>query len=284
MKKKRMGYLFVLPGFIGTLLFYLIPFGDVVRRSFTRAVGGFCGLENYKMVFCNEAFQLAAGNTARFVLVCLPLLLGLSLLIAVLLLKAGRWLGILKSAYLIPMAIPAASLVLCWKLVFDTHGILNGVLAQFGVKGCDWMNSGAAFYVLVGSYIWKNLGYMVVLWMAALATIPAGIYEAARVDGAGESTCFWHITLPYLAPAAFTITVISFLNSFKVFREAYLVSGAYPQEDIYLLQHVFNNWFLSLSVDKMAAGAVLLAAVVIVCVQLLFYMTGDRRSIGKEKE
>ena len=82
------------------------------------------------------------------------------------------------------------------------------------------------------------------------------------MDGAKKSVQFFKITLPLIRPMIFTIVVLSFLNSFKVFREAYLVAGNYPQEDIYLLQHLFNNWFLSLSVDKMAAASVLLAGVI----------------------
>lgn len=131
------------------------------------------------------------------------------------------------------------------------------------------MNSGAAFGVLVFSYIWKNLGYDVVLWIAGLHGIPESIYEAARVDGAGAWKCFFYITLPNIRPVAFTVVILSFLNSFKVFREAYLVAGNYPQEQIYLLQHVFNNWFSELSVDKMAAGSVLLCIVLVVFVLLL---------------
>lgn len=81
------------------------------------------------------------------------------------------------------------------------------------------------------------------------------------MDGAKRAESLFFITLPCIRPAAFTIGVISFLNTFKVFREAYLVAGSYPQERIYLISHLFNNWFLSLSVDKMAAGAVLLSVV-----------------------
>ena len=131
------------------------------------------------------------------------------------------------------------------------------------------MNSDASFWVLVFSYIWKNLGYDVILWLAGLLGIPDDIYEAAGVDGAGEWKCFLHITLPNIRPVAFTIIILSFLNSFKVFREAYLVAGNYPQEKIYLLQHVFNNWFSELSVDKMAAGSVLLCLVITVFVLIL---------------
>lgn len=268
--KKNTGWLFVIPSLIGVSVFYLIPFGDVVRRSFMQAVGdGFAGLNNYRHVFLNDAFRLAAGNTLRFVIVCLPLLLVLSLWIAVLLQGQAKGRDLFKSAYLIPLAIPAASVVLLWNIAFDNNGMLNGILAFFGIKGNDWMNTDAAFWVLVFSYIWKNLGYDVVLWLAGLHGISESIYEAASVDGAGGIKMFFYITLPNLRPVAFTIVILSFLNSFKVFREAYIVSGNYPQEKIYLLQHLFNNWFLELSVDKMSAGSVLLCMVLIMFVLLL---------------
>lgn len=268
-KQNRAGWLFILPSLCGVLVFYLIPFGDVVRRSFLNAVGkGFAGLDNYRQVLGNQAFRLAAANTARFVLVCLPLLLVLSLGIAVLLQNQTAK-NLLKSAYLVPLAIPAASVVLLWNVVFDNSGMLNGLLSFFHLKGKNWMESGTAFGVLVFSYIWKNLGYDVILWIAGLQGISKNIYEAAKVDGAGAWKCFLYITLPNLRPVAFTIVILSFLNSFKVFREAYLVAGNYPQERIYLLQHVFNNWFSELSVDKMAAGSVLLCIVLIAFVLLL---------------
>lgn len=269
MKKKYTGYLFVLPHFLGVCLFLLLPFLDVVRRSFVQTAGGFCGLENFKTVLLNEAFRLAAGNTAKFTLVCLPLLLLLSLLLAALVYSMGKAAGVWKNCYLVPMAIPAACVALLWKLLFDSHGLVNGVVTSFGGRAVDWMNTGSAFWVLVGSYLWKNTGYVMVLWIAALDGIPKTVYEAAKIDGAGTKAAFFYITLPCIRPAAFTIVVFSFLNSFQVFREAYLVAGNYPQESIYLLQHVFHNWFLSLSVDKMAAGAVLLGLVAGGAVRLL---------------
>lgn len=269
-KQSRAGILFVLPGLSGVLVFYLIPFLDVIRRSFYTAAGNqFSGIKNYQIVFENKAFRLAAANTLRFTAVCIPLLLLLSFLTAFFLQRAKGMAQILKSSYLIPLAVPAASIVLLWRLMFDRQGMVNGILDMFGLKGQDWMNTGAAFGVLVFSYIWKNLGYDVVLWLAGLNSISETIYEAARVDGAGEWDCFRRITLPCIRPVAFVTVVISFLNSFKVFREAYLVTGNYPADEIYLLQHLFNNWFRDLSIDKMAAGAVLLALVVSVFVFML---------------
>lgn len=123
--------------------------------------------------------------------------------------------------------------------------------------------------MLVFSYIWKNLGYDMALWLAGLSGIPSTVYEAAQVDGAGPMTIFRRITLPGLLPSLYTITVLSFLNSFKVFREAYLGGGGLPHTSMYLLQHLFNNWFRELSMDKLAAAAVLVAAVILVLILLL---------------
>lgn len=273
-RSKWTGLSFLLPGFCGVVFFSFLPFMDVIRRSFVQVVSGrFCGLENYRIVLHNRAFLLAVKNTLRFLLVCLPLLLGISLVLAFLLhawqMAFHQKLRLLKAAYLVPMAIPAASLVLLWKLMFDKHGFVNGILHLCGIHAVDWMNTGAAFFVLVFSYIWKNLGYTMVLWLAGLSSISPDLYEAAEMDGAGRITQFFKITLPLIRPLIFTIVVLSFLNSFKVFREAYLVAGNYPQEDMYLLQHLFNNWFTDLSVDKMAAGSVLLALVITVFVLLL---------------
>lgn len=271
-KREYQGILFLLPGLLGVMVFYLLPFCDLVARSFQHTSGNvFCGIDNYRQVIGNRAFQLAAGNTFRFILICLPLLLSVSLFVSVLLQRTGMFGKLCKSAYLVPLTVPAAGVVLLWKLVFDSHGIINGLISFMGGKSIDFMNTDAAFYVLVFSYIWKNLGYDVVLWSAGLSGISESIYEAAKVDGAGAVRCFFNITLPCIRKSAFTIMVISLLNSFKVFREAYQVGGNYPQESIYMLQHLFNNWFRELSIDKMAAGSVLIFGVVFLFVILLQY-------------
>lgn len=258
------GLLFVLPSLLGTTIFLLAPLLDVIRRSFTEAISGaWVGLNNYRTIFHNSAFLLAGKNTIRFTVICIPMLLVLSLFLAVFLQKQKKTGSVLKSAFLVPMAIPCASVVVLWQCLFRSHGILNGILAGLHLQGKDWMNTGAAFWVLVFSYLWKNLGYDIVLWIAGLSSIPESIYEAARVDGAGEWRCFTGITLPNLLPSLYTISTLSFLNSFKVFREAYLVAGDYPHESMYLMQHLFNNWFRELDLDKMAAAAVVNGVVIL---------------------
>ncbi len=251
------GLWFLAPSLLGVGYLVLLPTGDVLRRSFATALSGqWVGLDNYRKVLENEAFRLAVGNTLRFMLLSLPLLLSLSLLLALVICRIPR-LERFKALYLLPMAIPAATVVLVWRLVFSRQGFLNAWLGTH----VDFMGESTALAVLVGSYVWKNLGYTMVLWLAGLKAIPVQQTEAARVDGAGRIRCFFQITLPNLKGSAYTITVLSLLNAFKSFREAYLVSGAYPQQDIYLLQHLFQNWYTKLDMDKLAAGAVLMALV-----------------------
>ena len=253
------GYLFLLPSLLGTGIFVLLPFLDVFRRSFLQAVGsGFVGLDNYRQVLANEAFRRAAGNTARFMLFCLPILLVLSLCMAVLVCQVTHFQRWIKTGFLLPMAIPAASVVVFFRMLFDEKGWLNLLLRQMGLAGQDWLTSGRAFWVLSACYIWKNLGYDMILWLAGLGAIPEEQYEAAKVQGAGAWACFRYITLPQLKETLFVTALLSFVNAFRVFREAYLLAGEYPHESIYMLQHLFNNWFVNLDIQKMTAAAVML--------------------------
>lgn len=272
---------FLLPSLAGVCVFVLAPFLDVIRRSFLTAVTRqWAGLKNYQAVLENQAFRLAVKNTLRFTLVCLPLLIGLGLLLAAELsrLKNIQW---MKFLFLFPLAMPAAAVVLVWKMLFSGQGFLNSWLCSWfpGREPVDYMGTGAAFWVLVFSYIWKNLGYTVVLWLAGIFSVSPHMTEAARIDGAGEWQCFWRVIFPNLRGSLYTITVLSFLNSFKVFREAYLVAGSYPHESIYLLQHLFNNWFVNLELDKMAAAAVSIGLVLFLIILIL-----QRLWDGKEKE
>ena len=274
---KNPAWWFLLPSFAGVCIFYFIPYIDVFRRAFFSAAGGeFQGLDNFKTVLTNPAFQLAVKNTGLFMLVCIPLLLSLSLVIAVWIYCHSKIGNFLKTGFLLPMAIPVAAVVLLWRILFDDQGLLNGVLDRWGTVTCEWMDTRWAFVILVVSYIWKNLGYHIVLWLAGLSMIPDQIYEAAQMDGASDRVIFFRITLPNLLPMLFIIAVLALLNSFKVFREVYLVAGNYPNESIYMIQHLFNNWFRDLALDKMTAGAVLLSILLILLIFLLQKAWEDR--------
>ena len=275
---------FLLPSGIGVLIFVCLPFLDVVRRSFLTVVTQeWAGIRNYQLIFENQAFLLAIKNTLRFTAVCLPLLIILGLFLAVQLSRL-RKIQFLKSCFLFPMAMPAAAIVLVWRMVFSKQGFLNLLLSSLNLipesGPIDYMGTEAAFWVLVFSYVWKNLGYTIVLWLAGIFSISTDILDAARVDGANDWQCFWQVVFPNLKGTLYTITVLSFLNSFKVFREAYLVAGSYPHESMYLLQHLFNNWFVNLELDKMAAAAVFVGAVLFLFILLLQkFWDQDRKEI-----
>ena len=259
----RKAYLFLLPSLAGTAVFVLLPYVDVVRRSFFEAAGGrFVAMQNYVTVVGNSAFRLASFNTLRFLVICVPLLVLVSLFCSMLIAGLKEEGTVFKTSLLVPLAIPEASIVLLWKLFFHPQGMVNQITALFGMAGIDWINGDTAFGVLVFTYVWKNLGYDVVLWVAGLAAISDELYEAARVDGAGIVARFFYVTLPGLSKTAFLVVSLSVFNSFKVFREAYLIAGEYPHESIYMLQHLFNHWFVTLDIQKMSAASVLLLLVV----------------------
>lgn len=277
--RRKLGYLpFLLPSLAGVLIFTFIPFVDSLRRSFCTAVtGDFVGVNNYKAVFSNEAFRLAVKNTLKFVGVCLPLLISVSFLAAYALSRL-RYIRLIKSVLLFPLAVPTAALVLVWQILFSDTGYINNILTSHGHSAVSFLGSSASFWVLVGSYIWKNLGYTVLLWLTGIMSVSTAVIDAAKVDGANDRQILFRIILPELKPTLYTITIISFLNSFKVFREAYLVAGAYPDKHIYLLQHLFNNWFVNMDLDKMAAAAVTVFAVILGAIVLL------RKAWDKEEQ
>lgn len=253
-------YLFLAPSLTGVTIFLLVPFAETIRRSFCDTMGEtFVGLANYRSVLENSAFRLAISNTVRFTGVCVPLLLIFSLALALALrakpLRGTRWAEWYRTTFLLPMAIPVASIALLWKVLFARTGLLNSLLKT----NVDFIGTDAAFWVLIATYLWKNIGYDSILWTSGLDSISADLYEAASVDGAGLWRQFTAITLPNLIPTLLVTAILSLLNTYKVFREAYLVAGAYPHNSIYLLQHLFNNWFLALDLPRLCAAAVLVA-------------------------
>ncbi|MCL2188206.1 MAG: sugar ABC transporter permease [Defluviitaleaceae bacterium] len=261
---------FLAPSFAGILIFFLIPFADTVRRSFYDVRGvNFIGLQSYTSVINNAAFRLAATNTLRFVAICIPLLLLISLGIALLIRCIRPHNALFKTTFLLPMAVPVASIVLLWQVVFNDNGLANSVLEFFNLNAVNFMGSGAAFWVLVFTYLWKNTGYNMILWLAGLDSISDTLYEAAHVDGANKWQSFRYVTLPCLLPTIGIVSILSLLNSFKVFREAYLVAGAYPHDSMYLLQHLFNNWFVQMDVSRLSAAATMLAVVLLVIILLI---------------
>lgn len=259
---------FIIPSITGVTIFVIVPFLETIRRSFFSTLGNeFVGFANYESILESPAFQLASGNTAHFICVSVPSLVGVSLTVALSLrffAKKDSFLGsIFRSSLLLPIAIPVASIVLLWKVLFDQYGLVNSLLQALSCNPVQFMDTNAAFYVLVFTYLWKNFGYHSILWLTGLDEVPIEQYEAAEVDGANAFQKFVAITLPNTSSTLVLVTILGLLNAFKAFREAFLVAGAYPHDSIYLLQHLFNNWFISLDLPRLTAAAVLISLILL---------------------
>lgn len=270
--------LFLAPSLAGFLLFFLIPFGAVVYYSFldNPVNGHIVGITNYIDLWNSGSFRKAFVNSIAFAAASVPLLFIVSLGLAMTLKGKLPFRQSFRTISLLPLVVPVASITLVWQTLFNWHGAINGFLLKHGFVPVDWMNTRWAFAVMLAVYIWKNIGYNLIIFLAGLSNIPTEQYESASIDGAGGFRKFVHITWPGLVPTSFFVIVMSIVQSFKVFRETYLVAGAYPNDAIYTLQHFMNNRFQSLDYPKLTASAVLLSIVIGVTVYILFRL--ERRS------
>ena len=263
---------FLSPSLLGVGIFFILPFCVVVYYSLIDGVGSknFVFLQNFIKLFDNSAFRLAAKNTLSFSAMAVPLAVVLSIVLALMLECRIPLKSQFRTFFLSPMMVPVASVVLIWQVLFNYNGTVNEFLMLFGADKIDWLQSQFAPVVVLLLFLWKNLGYNMILFMAALNNIPKELLEVADVEGASEMYKFFAIKLRYLSPTVLFVTILSLINSFKVFREVYLLAGAYPYETLYTLQHFMNNTFDSLDYQKLSAAAVLMALVMVVIIALLF--------------
>ncbi len=282
-KERILSWAYLAPSLLGVLVFFILPFCVVVYYSTVDnpITHQFVGLENFTKILDNKAFQIAAKNTGMFSLIAVPLAVVLSLLLALMLDCKIPFKSQLRSFFLSPLMVPIASIVLIWQVLFHNNGVVNAMLANLGAQGVDWLKSEKAQSVIVLLFQWKNLGYNMILFMSALANIPQDIIEVARLESANAFQIFFKIKLRYLSPTILFVTIMSLINSFKVFREIYLLTGKYPFSSIYMLQHFMNNTFLSLDYQKLSAAAILMSLVMVVIIGILFI---TENHFGKDVE
>ena len=271
-KEKRSSGLFLTPSFLGVLLFFVIPFIVVIYYSLidNPLSGEFVFFKNFATVLKNAAFKKAALNTLKFSAISVPLAVVLSLLLAIILERKLPFRSQFRTFFLSPMMVPVASIVLIWQVLFHYNGAVNEILLAFGGGKIDWMKSQYSQIVVVILFLWKNLGYNMILFMAALASIPKDILEVAKLESASPMQTFFYIKMRYLSSTILFVTIMSLINSFKVFREVYLLTGDRPYDTLYMMQHFMNNMFKSLDYQKLSAAAIIMAAVMIVLIGIMF--------------
>ncbi len=272
-KARAISTAFLAPSVIGVSVFFIIPFFIIIYYSFINnpIQNVFVGIENYIKLFNNYSFKTAAINTLKFTALSVPLAVVLSLLIAAALNVKIPMQSKLRSFFLSPMMVPVASIVLIWQVLFHYNGSVNSFLQIFGMDKIDWLKSAHATEVIVLLFLWKNLGYNMILFLAALNNIPKDILEVATVEGAGPIRQFFSIKLRYMSSTIVFVTIISIINSFKIFREVYLLAGYYPYESLYMLQHFMNNTFDNLDYQKLSAAAIIMAIVMVILIGILFF-------------
>ena len=263
---------FLFPSLLGVGVFFILPFGVVVYYSLIDGVGSknFVGLTNFVKLFHNSAFLMAAKNTLKFSAMAVPLAVVLAMALALMLECRIPLKSQFRTFFLSPMMVPVASVVLIWQVLFNYNGTINEFLLLFGADKIDWLQSEYCQLVVLVLFLWKNLGYNMILFMSGLANIPKELLEVADVEGASGAYKFFAIKLRYLSPTILFVAILSLINSFKVFREVYLLTGDYPYEKLYMLQHFMNNTFRSLDYQKLSAAAVVMAVVMVVIIALLF--------------
>ena len=284
-RMEKKGVCLAAPAVLGFLIFYVLPMGVTLWQSVSYG-GVFVGLENYRITFENHMFWLAVGNTLRFLGGALPLILVIALGLALLLAEKFPGNRFFRLILLYPMLVPVAATVMVVQIFLGTRGVLNTFLMQWGFSRQDWIYSSWAFLILVLLYLWKNIGYAVILLLAGLAMIPREYMEMARMDGAGRWKCLCYIRLPLLGPMILFTALISLLNAFKCFREAILIGGNYPHESIYMLQHYMTNNFNNMNYMEISVTStfIFLVIFIVACILGRSFFAGKGGKRGSENK
>lgn len=271
-KKLRQAWLFLLPGLAGLLIFYIIPFVGGIWYSVTDGTvqNAFVGIDNYVSVWNNVMFQLGLRNTMELSLICAPLLFVLSFVLAAGLHRIRPAGGFFRASVLMPYLMPSSAILMIWLLWFDFGGPVNHLLTALGGSRIDWLTGGELRVPVVLMFLWKNLGFCLVIFLSALQSIPESLYEYATLEGASFMRQTFGITLPLVIPSAFLVAIMSFVSAFRIFKEVYFIAGAYPVDPLYTLQNYMNNMYNNLNYQNVTTAAYIFAVIVFVLFGILF--------------
>ncbi|NEE01550.1 carbohydrate ABC transporter permease [Phytoactinopolyspora halotolerans] len=212
----------------------LMSFTDFGLRNVTDPLAAdFVGLDNYIELFGDETFRRALFNTTYFVVVGVPLTIGLGLVAAVLL-NSGidRFRTFFRVGFYTPVVTSIVAVAVVWRFVLEPRdGLIAGVAAEFGWTSPDFLSSPTlAMPSLIAMAVWRNLGFPMVLFLAGLQSIPTEVREASRIDGAGAVQEFRKVTVPLLRPTMLYVAVITTIGYLNVFEEPFVMTGGGPAD------------------------------------------------------
>lgn len=268
-KEHIAAYLFLMPSLLGIIVFYIVPYIICFIKSMY--IGDvFVGVKNYFDLFQNNTFLLALKNTIIFTVVAVPLLMVISFLIALFLNSFKKISSFFRSALLIPVVVPIASLICVWQVIFDDYGAINGLFNFMGLNTVEFFNSEYSMVMIIFIYVWKYCGFCVLLFTAGLANVPQSLYESARLDGAGSFQIVTKITIPMITPTTFFVFLMEIIYSFKIFREVFALFGNYPNENVYFLQNFINNNYYNLNYPRLSSASIILSVFMIIILFAFF--------------
>jgi multiple sugar transport system permease protein len=233
----------------------------------------FTGLHNYLELLHRPVFWTALGNTLYFVAVGVPLSIAVSLVAALLLnSRFARWHALMRTALFAPVVTTVVAVAVIWRYLLHTrYGLINYALSGVGLDPIDWLgNPHWAMPAIIVFAVWKNFGYNMLIFLAALQAIPGELYEAARIDGASAARQLRHITLPMLGPTLFMVGIMTLAGYFQLFAEPYVLTQGGPvQSTVSVLYLMYEDGFRWWNLGVGSAVAFLLFALILVCTRLL---------------
>ena len=266
-KNSICGIYFVFPALIGTFIFIIIPIFCSFALSFTDwdllNEIKFIGFDNYKAVLTEPVFRQILINTLVYAISVTVFAVIIPLIIADIInskIKGAEW---FKTIYFIPFITPAVVIAIIWSWIFDPNiGAVNTLFKA----NLEWLfDTHLAMPVLIFVSIWKLIGYNIVLFLTGFATIPANLYEAAKIDGAGWSKCFWNITLPLLKPTTYFVTLVTAISSFQVFDLIYVMTAGGPKDSTNVIVYsIYKYAFEYFDIGKSCALAYILFVVIFI--------------------
>lgn len=253
MTKKKTAFwvaVFLLPNLIGFLTFIVFPLISSLAISFTNwdliSTMEFIGIENYKQLLSDNEFWSAFKHTITFIVGYLPLVMIFGLACALLLNRKVNFRAFFRAAYFLPVVTSWVAVSLVWKWLFNpSYGLINYFLSFVGIDGLNWLqDENLAMPAIIITSVWKDIGFVMVIFLGGLQNISTSYYEAADIDGANSWKKFWNITLPLLTPTTFFVTIISLINSFQVFDQVMIMTEGGPGGATnVLVQNIYNHAF-----------------------------------------
>jgi multiple sugar transport system permease protein len=266
MAERRMAaLLFVLPSLLFLAIFVVYPIVNAFYLSLHRydllTPPIWDGLGRYRLLFDDDRFVKALGNTLLFAVMTVPLGTVISLLLAVLIDQPLRGIYLFRTAYYLPVVTSFVAVSFIWLWIYEPQfGLLNQLLENLGLPTLSWLRDPTTSMLSIAILsIWKNAGYNMIIFLAGLQGVPDYLYEAAEIDGAGPVQRFWHITLPMLSPTTFFVFVVYFIGALQMFTQSWILTQGGPLDSTLTVVYlIYQNGFEFLKMGSAAAMSVIL--------------------------